>query len=168
MLKFNKLFAFRYTVWKHLYKYWHSLQKRNVKTNIRLILFPFVLCLLLLLLQKLIDKEILDKAKNKCGCICTKKQGDQCLEKECGIQYSDLDQVGTCPLPDPPEWPPLLQVPAPQYRAARTDFLPLSDLPDASCRRNGSCPVTMLFTGNNVSFGESMYIFNFDILFLYR
>ncbi|KAK7281816.1 hypothetical protein RIF29_10113 [Crotalaria pallida] len=132
-------------------------QKRNVSTNIRLILFPFALCLLFSLLQNLIDKEILNKAGNNCGCICTKTQGDQCLEKECGIQYSDLDQVGTCPIPNPPEWPPLLQVPASQYRAVKTDFLPFSDLPDASCRRSGSCPITMLFTGNNMSFGEILY-----------
>jgi hypothetical protein len=69
-------------------------QKRNVKTNVRLILFPFVLCILLLLLQNLLNKQF-DKAKNKCGCICTKTQGEQCLEKQCGVQYSDVDQVGT-------------------------------------------------------------------------
>ena len=38
-------------------------------------------------------------------------------------EYSDLDQVGTCSIPSPPEWPPLLQVPAPQYRAVRSDHL---------------------------------------------
>ncbi|CAL0319926.1 unnamed protein product [Lupinus luteus] len=132
-------------------------QKRNVKTNVRLILFPFVLCLLMLLLQKLIEKQILDKPENKCGCICTKTQGDKCLEKECGIQYSDLSQVGTCPIPHPPEWPPLMQVPVPQYRAVKSIFLPFLDLPDESCRKNGSCPISMFFTGNNMSFGEIMY-----------
>ncbi|XP_061353117.1 ABC transporter A family member 7-like isoform X3 [Gastrolobium bilobum] len=133
-----------------------TFQKRNVKTTIRLIMYPFLLCLLLVLIQKLLDIQ-LDKAKNKCGCICSKTQGDNCIEKVCGIQYSDLDQVGTCPIPNPPEWPPLLQVPAPQYRAVRTDFLPFSDLPNQSCRNNGSCPVTMFFTGTNQSFGESMF-----------
>ncbi|KAK7304601.1 hypothetical protein VNO77_42484 [Canavalia gladiata] len=130
-----------------------TFQKRNVKTNVRLIMFPFVLCLLLLLLQKLIDNQ-LDKAENRCGCICKRTEGDTCLEQVCGIQYSDLDQVATCPIPNPPEWPPLLQLPAPQYRAARSDFFPFSDFPNPSCRRNGSCPVTMLFTGTNQSFGE--------------
>ncbi|XP_027367022.1 ABC transporter A family member 7-like isoform X2 [Abrus precatorius] len=130
-----------------------TFQKRNVKTTVRLIMFPFVLCLLLLLMQKLIDNQ-LNKAENKCGCICRKTQGDTCIEQVCGIQYSDLDQVSTCPIPNPPEWPPLLQLPAPQYRAVRTNVLPVSDFPNASCRRNGSCPVTMLFTGTNQSFGE--------------
>ncbi|KAJ1401642.1 putative ABC transporter A family member 7-like, partial [Sesbania bispinosa] len=128
-------------------------QKRNVRTNVRLILFPFFLCILLVLIQKLLDNQ-LDKAKYRCGCICTKKQGDQCLEKTCGIQHSDLDQVSACPITNPPEWPPFLQLPAPQYRAVRTEFLPFSDVPNPSCRTNGSCPVTMLFTGTNHSFGQ--------------
>ncbi|KAK7411461.1 hypothetical protein VNO78_02894 [Psophocarpus tetragonolobus] len=130
-----------------------TFQKRNVKTNVRLIMFPFFLCLLLVLLQTLVERQ-LDKAENKCGCVCIRKQGDTCLEEECGVQYSDLDQVATCSMPSPPEWPPLLQVPAPQYRAVRTDNFPFSDFPNPSCRRNGSCPVTMFFTGTNQSLGE--------------
>ncbi|XP_047149989.1 ABC transporter A family member 7-like isoform X2 [Vigna umbellata] len=130
-----------------------TFQKRNVKTNVRLIMFPFLLCLLLVLLQRLVDSQ-LDKAENKCGCECVRREGDTCVEEECGIEHSDLDQVTTCAIPNPPEWSPLLQVPAPQYRAVRTDNFPFSDYPNASCRRNGSCPVTMLFTGTNQSFGE--------------
>ncbi|KAK7317243.1 hypothetical protein RJT34_01302 [Clitoria ternatea] len=130
-----------------------TFQKRNRKTTVRLLMYPFALCMLLFLLQKLVDKE-LDKAENKCGCVCRKKEGDTCVEEVCGIQYSDLDQVGACAIPKPPEWPPLLQLPAPQYRAVRTDLLPLSDFPNPSCRTNGSCPVTMLFTGTNRTFGQ--------------
>ena len=133
------------------------LQKRNVKTTIRLILFPFLLCVLLVLIQKLIDHE-LDKPQNKCGCKCTRTEGDRCLEEVCGLQYSDLDQASTCAIPNPPEWPPLLQVPAPEYRAVQTDFLSFSDLPNESCRSTGSCPVTMLFTGNNQSFGDGTFL----------
>ena len=129
-------------------------QKRNVKTNVRLIMSPFILCLLLVLLQSLVENQ-LDKAENKCGCVCVRRQGDTCLEEECGIEHSDLDQFATCPIPSPPEWPPLLQVPAPQYRAVRTDYFPFSDFPNMSCRRNSSYPVTMLFIGTNQSFGES-------------
>ncbi|CAJ1975258.1 unnamed protein product [Sphenostylis stenocarpa] len=130
-----------------------TFQKRNVKTNVRLIMFPFLLCLLLVLLQRLVDSQ-LDKAENKCGCVCVRTQGDTCLEEKCGLEYSDLDQVATCPVPNPVEWPPLLQVPAPRYRAVRTENFPFSGYPDASCRTNASCPVTMLFTGANQSFGE--------------
>ncbi|KAL9314235.1 hypothetical protein ACSQ67_019687 [Phaseolus vulgaris] len=132
-----------------------TFQKRNVKTNVRLIMFPFLLCLLLVLLQRLVDTQ-LDKAENKCGCVCVRREGDTCVEEQCGLEHSDLDQVSTCPVPNPQEWPPLLQVPAPQYRAVRTDNFPFSDYPNASCRRNGSCPVTMLFTGRNQSFGEAI------------
>ncbi|KAF7123417.1 hypothetical protein RHSIM_Rhsim12G0157900 [Rhododendron simsii] len=64
-------------------------------------------------------------------------------EKVCGIQYSTLDQASSCPVPSPPEWPPLLQIPAPEYRAVRTDFLSFMDLPDQSCRNSGSCPARL-------------------------
>lgn len=128
-------------------------QKRNFKTNLRLISFPFILCVLLVLLQSLINTQ-LDKPSNNCGCACIDTTGSGQCEKVCGLQYSDLDQSGTCPIPNPPEWPPLLQIPAPEYRAVRTDFVPFSDLPNESCRSSGSCPATFLFTGNNQSLGE--------------
>ena len=105
-----------------------------------------MLCILLVLIQTLINNQF-DKAKYKCGCV----------ENECGVQYSDFDQVGACPITNPTEWPPLLQTPDPRYRAVRTDFLPFSDFPNLSCRTNGSCPLTMLFTGTNQSFGEGTY-----------
>nr|BAO45863.1 ATP-binding cassette transporter subfamily A member [Acacia mangium] len=133
-----------------------TFQKRNVRTNVRLILFPFLICVLLVVLQRVIDNE-LDKPKNKCGCICTKRDGDKCLEESCGIQYSDVDQVATCAIPNPPEWPPFIQVPSPKYRAVQTDIIPFSDLPNDSCRRTGLCPVTFLYTGNNQSFGETLF-----------
>ncbi|CAI9277150.1 unnamed protein product [Lactuca saligna] len=60
--------------------------------------------------------------------------GDGEYERVCGIEYLDLDQVGTCSIPSPPEWPPILQVPAPQYRAVRSDhLLSFGDLPNDSC-----------------------------------
>ncbi|XP_056170526.1 ABC transporter A family member 7-like isoform X5 [Syzygium oleosum] len=130
-----------------------TFQKRNIKTNIQLISFPFVLCLLLVLIQILVNHE-LDKPGNKCGCECIDTDGDGQCKKVCGIQYSTVDQAGTCPILNPPEWPPLLQIPAPQYRAVKTDFIPFNDLPNDSCRRTGSCPATVLFTGNNRSLGE--------------
>lgn len=126
-----------------------------MKTNIRLIAFPFIICLLLVLLQAFINSQ-LDKPSNNCGCACTDTKGDGQCVKVCGLQYSDLDQAGTCQIPNPPEWPPLLQIPAPEYRAVRTDIVPFIDLPNESCRSSGSCPATFLFTGNNQSLGESI------------
>ncbi|KAK4568293.1 hypothetical protein RGQ29_003892 [Quercus rubra] len=128
-------------------------QKRNIKENIRLISFPFFLCLLLVLLQALINQQ-LDKPSNNCGCTCIDTAGNGQCNKVCGLQYSDIDQAATCPIPDPPGFPPLLQIPSPEYRAVRTDFVPFTDLPDESCRSSGSCPATFLFTGNNQSLGQ--------------
>ncbi|KAL2515976.1 ABC transporter A family member 7 [Forsythia ovata] len=132
-----------------------TFQKRNMRTNIRLTIFPFFLCLLLVLIQSLVNKE-LDKPSNRCGCICDDTNGDGQCEKKCGIEYSTLDQVATCPIPHPPEWSPLLQIPAQRYRAVRTDFISYPDLPDESCKRTGSCPVTMLMTGHNQTLGLSV------------
>ncbi|XP_010256765.1 PREDICTED: ABC transporter A family member 7-like isoform X2 [Nelumbo nucifera] len=130
----------------------HLISKRNLRTNIRLIAFPFFLCLLLVLIQHLVDNE-LDKPKNKCGCSCV---DTRCETKVCGIEYSTLDQAFTCPVPHPVNWPPFLQIPAPEFRASRTDFTPFLDLPDDSCKMTGSCPVTIILTGGNQSLGQSL------------
>lgn len=141
-------------------------QKRNMKTNVRLILFPFLLCLLLVLIQSLIDNE-LDKPKYRCGCTCIDTNGDGRCEEVCGVQFSTLEQASSCPIESPPEWPPLLQMPAPEFRAVRTNFNPFLDLPDESCRRTGTCPATVLFTGTNQSLAEilagSMFTNSFNL-----
>ncbi|XP_004242168.1 ABC transporter A family member 7 isoform X1 [Solanum lycopersicum] len=54
------------------------------------------------------------------------------------------------------EFPPLLQIPSPPFRAVMTDSMPFTGLPDASCRGTGSCPATVLITGNNRTIGESV------------
>ncbi|CDP14831.1 unnamed protein product [Coffea canephora] len=55
------------------------------------------------------------------------------------------------------EGTPLLPIPAAEFRAVKTNQIPQSnDLPDKSCRINGSCPATILITGNNREFGESV------------
>ncbi|MQM10036.1 hypothetical protein Taro_042925 [Colocasia esculenta] len=131
------------------------LRKRNIKTNLRLVLFPVVLCVLLLVLQKVIDGEF-NKPKYRCGCRCIDTNGDGKCENVCAAQYSSVDQVGTCAIPSPPEWPALLQVPRPQYRAVNTGTFPSADLPDESCRKTQSCPATILFTGGNRSFAEKV------------
>ncbi|KAK1311877.1 ABC transporter A family member 7 [Acorus calamus] len=133
-----------------------TFQKRNLRTNIRLVAFPVLLCLLLVLIQKLIDSE-LNKTKNRCGCTCVSTNGDgSCNKKVCGIEYSTLDQVGTCPIPSPPKWPALLQVPRAEYRASRTGSGPYADLPDDSCRATQSCPATILYTGGNQSLADRL------------
>ncbi|KAL3819387.1 hypothetical protein ACJIZ3_005292 [Penstemon smallii] len=127
-------------------------QRRNIKTNLRLVIIPFILCLLLVLIQSLVNKE-LDKPSHRCGCTCVDTGGSQC-ETRCGIEYSTVDQAFTCPISHPPAWPPLLQLPSPQDRAVRTDFMSYGDLPDEFCKMTGSCPVTFLITGNNQTLGQ--------------
>ncbi|OIS97179.1 PREDICTED: ABC transporter A family member 7-like isoform X2 [Nicotiana attenuata] len=130
-------------------------QKRDVKSNIRLISVPIILCLLLVLIQNLVNKN-LDTPSNRCGCKCVDKNGDGKCEQVCGIENSDLGQASNCPIPSPSEWPSLLQIPASKYRAVQTDFISYGDLPDDSCKMSGSCPATILLTGSNQTFGESM------------
>ena len=126
-----------------------TLQKRNRRANCCLVVFPLLLCILLSVLQRVIDNE-LNKEKYRCG--CAKVNGTT----ECGVQYSTLDQAFSCPIPSPPRWPALLQVPDPQYRAVRDDSRANQDLPRKSCRQTGSCPVTILVTGSNQTFGQSI------------
>ncbi|CAM0946658.1 unnamed protein product [Alopecurus aequalis] len=131
-------------------------QKRNLKTNVCITLFPILLCVLLVALQGAIDREI-DKPKYRCGCACVDTAADgSCRKTECGIQYSTLDQVASCPIPTPPRWPALVQVPQPEFRAVRTASQPFDGLPEPTCRDNGSCPATFLITGGNRSLAESL------------
>ncbi|GER49989.1 ABC transporter A family member [Striga asiatica] len=137
------------------------IHKRNIKTNIRLILFPFILCLLLVLIQQLVNNE-LDSPSNRCGCTCVDTGNGQC-ERRCGVEYSDLDQIGSCPIPHPPQWPPLLQLPALQYRAVRTDVMPYGDLPDESCRRTGVA-ANLFSTPLNINTSDVLYSLADDAL----
>lgn len=131
-----------------------NLQKRNRSANIRLIAFPVFLCILIRVLQDVINTE-LDKPENQCGCICTSMNRDgQCESRSCGLEYSSLDQSVACPIPSPPKWPPILQIPAPEYRVVRTNFLASMDLPNESYRKTGSCPAITFFTGSNQSLGQ--------------
>ncbi|KAK7330379.1 hypothetical protein VNO77_24573 [Canavalia gladiata] len=136
-----------------------TFQKRNVKANFRLILFPVILCVLLVVLQRLIDAQ-LSKSKFKCGCVCANNRardaGCRDSDKVCGVQYSDPTQATFCALPKPPQWPPLLQLPAPPKRVVRNASFHFSDLADVSCRRTGSCPLTVLFTADNHSFAQTV------------
>ncbi|XP_010550621.1 PREDICTED: ABC transporter A family member 7 [Tarenaya hassleriana] len=131
-------------------------QKRNIWTNVRLVMIPFYLCIILVAIQILFDTQINNSTDNQCGCQCVDTNGDGKCEKTCGIEYSSQDQGAFCAIPSPPRWPPLLRIPDPKYRAVTTDFISYRDLPDESCRQTGSCPVTMLMTGNNRSLGQTL------------
>lgn len=123
-------------------------------------MIPFYLCVILVAVQVLFDTQVNNSADNRCGCQCTDDtNGDGKCDETCGVEYSTPEQAFFCSIPSPPPWPPLLQIPIPQSRAVFSD---------QSCRRTGSCPVTILFTGNNQSLGTSMFffpIFNFLAFF---
>lgn len=125
------------------------LQKRNIKTNICTVSFPILLCAILVIIQKLVDSQ-LDKPENKCGCRCIDTNGNGRCDQVCGVKYSTKDQIYACAIPEPPEWPPLLQVPRPEFRAAKENS------PKESCRKTQTCPVTVLFTGKNRAFATGI------------
>ncbi|KAL6599302.1 hypothetical protein ACP70R_045796 [Stipagrostis hirtigluma subsp. patula] len=132
------------------------IQKRNLKTNIGITFFPIIICVLLVVLQNVINSE-LDKPKYKCGCACVQINGDgSCAKKECGIQYSTLEQVASCSIPSPPRWPALIQVPRADFRAVKTPSQPFGDLPDPSCRDSWSCSATVLVTGKYKAIAEGI------------
>ncbi|CAF2151909.1 unnamed protein product [Brassica rapa] len=133
-------------------------QKRNIWSNVRLIMIPFLLCVMLVALQIVFDTVVNNADNNRCGCQCiVTNQNGNCLNETCGIEFSSSDQAFFCPISSPPRWPPLLQVPRPESRAVNTTFLPDMGLPDETCRRTRTCPVTILFTGNNRSLGTSLF-----------
>ncbi|KAF6155709.1 hypothetical protein GIB67_007146 [Kingdonia uniflora] len=79
------------------------------------------------------------------------------LESICSpLGSSSSNLTGPCVVSSPPEWPVLMQVPGPEFRAIRTDFIPFNDLPDGSCKKIGSCPATILLTGGNQTLGQSI------------
>ncbi|XP_038985168.1 ABC transporter A family member 7-like isoform X2 [Phoenix dactylifera] len=130
-------------------------QIRNRKLTIRIIIYPVIICVLLSVLQWAINSE-LDSPKYKCGCRCVDTNGNGSCENVCGIQYSTSDQADSCAIPNPEEWPALLQVPRPEYRAAEVDFSTFTDLPNKSCRDAQSCPAAVLLTGGNRSLVDSL------------
>ncbi|KAH7527953.1 hypothetical protein FEM48_Zijuj05G0020700 [Ziziphus jujuba var. spinosa] len=78
-----------------------------------------------------------------------KTADDNPKNNKCGSNNSLIDGTNGCPVPNPQEWPPVMQIPAPQFRASSNGFDQFADLPNESCKLNGSCPVTVFITGNN-------------------
>ncbi|GAB2240646.1 hypothetical protein Droror1_Dr00021164 [Drosera rotundifolia] len=73
------------------------------------------------------------------------------------LQYGvyPYDMEG-CEYRSPQKWPPMLRIAESDDRAVRTSFMSYSDLPDKSCRKAGSCPVTVLITGSNQTLGQGV------------
>ncbi|RZC89889.1 hypothetical protein C5167_028956 [Papaver somniferum] len=112
-------------------------QQRNLAENVRLILFPVLLCAGILVAQFVASKLRNIHADGK--------------HNPMSIVFGTSDAVLT-----PEKIPAFLQIPLPEARAVRTGFIPYQDLPDKSCKATGSCPVTILVTGKNESLGKSV------------
>ena len=76
----------------------------------------------------------------------------QCASKtsydtgKCAAKYSFPTNVAFCPVTSPAAYPPLAQVPFSRFRAGYPDC---SDL-------NGTCPITMPYTGNSATVAASL------------
>lgn len=114
-------------------------QKRAWKSSCFLVATPIFFCVLLFVLQKVINNA-LDTPDNKCGCLCTEccssasgvevcraaGADTRCAPDEtcktydttrCGLEYSDSMQANWCAIPSPSSWPALMQSAAPAYLA---------------------------------------------------
>ncbi|KAF3600455.1 hypothetical protein F2Q69_00036444 [Brassica cretica] len=107
-------------------------QRKHIWMNVRLVLVPLFLCLLLLSIQLLIE-AVMNKVSDMA------KYGSK-----------DAPNGDYCPIPTPPLLPPMLHIPEPESRAVKAGFFPYSDLPDLSCRKTKTCPLTMLVTTNGI------------------
>ncbi|CAH2064994.1 unnamed protein product [Thlaspi arvense] len=125
-------------------------QKRYIWSNVRLIMIPLYLCIVLVCIQALFDSQVNNSLDNQCGCKCIDKTGEGQCEMVCGVEYSTRDQGVFCAIPNPQPWPPLMLIPRPQNRAVDSNLI------DGSCRGRNSCPVTILVTGNNQSIGAAL------------
>ncbi|CAD6342689.1 unnamed protein product [Miscanthus lutarioriparius] len=135
------------------------IQRRSCKTNCCLISFPLLLCSVIGGLQIAINHASSSQGEGGAipathlDCSCSNVSVDENAMGgiECPYQYEY-----ECPLPRAPKQPPFLKIPNPKYRAVQDGLFPYTDLPDASCRVNGSCAATFLVTGDNHSFVEGV------------
>lgn len=109
-------------------------QRRSPCANLFIILTPICLCVLLFVLQTLVNVAI-DTPDSKCGCLCLTccdtvdgeevcrdaTEANPCVvydtcetydESKCGFQYSNARQASFCPVENPSIWPPVAQVPS--------------------------------------------------------
>lgn len=162
-----------------------ALQKRNWSANLVLLLSPFLVCMLLFVLEHVINNQ-LNARSFRCGCKCVSccdwipYQNNDSLnyvytcynatteqpcspyascssydDSQCGYLYSTADQVGFCEVSDPPLWPSLLQVPFEAYRGPKYPEIEPEGIPPPPF--NPETTTVMLYTGENAtSAGELM------------
>ncbi|KAK1608101.1 hypothetical protein QYE76_031774 [Lolium multiflorum] len=129
-----------------------SFQRRNCKTNAGIAVFPVLLCVLLVAIQTMVDRE-LGRPPFQCGCACVLADPTgACQRTECGVQYSTPAQALSCEVPAPPRWPALVQVPA-----VPASLRGLPTAPCSSANTSAPCgPVAVLLTGQNRGLSQSL------------
>ncbi|GIL52921.1 hypothetical protein Vafri_8666, partial [Volvox africanus] len=123
-----------------------SLQKRAWGQDLCLLGLPLLFCVLLLVLQRLVNTQLGSSDEYRCGCKCLEccdwvasgqegsKTNWECYQatserpcspyahckardpSECGAQYSTYAQIAFCDVRYPSTWPAVLQVPPDEYR----------------------------------------------------
>ncbi|XP_031262244.1 ABC transporter A family member 7-like [Pistacia vera] len=90
-----------------------TFQKRNVKANIRLVAF-LLSSAINFGHPNFLDKVVSNNDDNKCGCICVRRM-EMNVKRKMWDRALKFESSSFCRIPNPPEWPPLLQIPAPEY-----------------------------------------------------
>ncbi|EFN55401.1 hypothetical protein CHLNCDRAFT_23609, partial [Chlorella variabilis] len=120
------------------------LQKRKWLSNAVLLAAPFLICMLLWVLQDVINQQ-LDARSFRCGCKCLSCCDWAYNDSECGFLFSTTDQAGFCAVEEPPLWPALLEVPQEQHRGPKAANVMPAALPTPPSIPPTDAP--MLYTG---------------------
>ncbi|KAK1299510.1 ABC transporter A family member 8 [Acorus calamus] len=113
-----------------------------MRTNIGLVIFPAVLCLMLYGIQRMVDSVFTATSTDTCECNCMHMPpaNRTTCEFSCEMKYlkMGLGQKMPCPVPNPTRWPALVQVPEVGDRVVRGKSM---------CVDDDSCPVMIFLTG---------------------
>jgi hypothetical protein len=126
-----------------------SFQRRNSWTNAGIAAFPVLLCVLLVAIQTMVDRE-LGRPPFQCGCACDLAGlTGACERTECGVQYSTPAQAVSCEVLAPARWPALVQVPTVPAAVRGALTAPCTNV-------SGLCgPVAVLITGRSRGLSQS-------------
>ncbi|XP_049934331.1 ABC transporter A family member 7-like isoform X2 [Nymphaea colorata] len=125
-----------------------TFQRRNVKQILSLVMFPALLCGLIVGVRLVVNSQ-LDNHKYKCGCKCIDKNGSGSCQYVCGIEYSNTSkQALACAIRRPKPWPAFLQLPI-QNGAVEANASSTAESPHGGGSSGRTSPVTILFTGQN-------------------
>ena len=158
-------------------------QRRAWRLNACFVSAPLILCAFLYLMQFVVQTLVQTNPEYKCACQCIECcLGNSCSvagsycdpalgytcnlynSSNCGAQFSSTIQAAFCAVPTPSSWPPVMRVPAPQYRAAPwAPKLALMYADEGSGPTSGSMAASLMaesLPGLEVSLGELGSVLN--------